>query len=164
MDEFPVAVRGFTFMNGVNLGDVDNNGKLDLVVLSYDLDFQPTDSLHINVFEMSNINYNPDYAISTYRVNNLRSGFVTPFGLDAGIEDSNNDIDISVYPNPCNDYICIKSNDVFTAQLYNLSGVLIETRSNCEKKCIFELGNLSKGMYFVKVYDNNKIHSFKVIK
>jgi len=164
MDGFPIAVQGCTRMNGVNLGDVDNNGKLDLVVLSYDLNMETTDSLHINVFEMSNINYNPDYAISTYRANNLRNGFVTPFGLDADINDSYKDVNISIYPNPCDDYIYIKSENLFTAQLYNLNGVLIETKANCEKKCIFELENLSKGMYFVKVYDDNKVHSFKVIK
>lgn len=164
IDGFPIAVQGFTFMNGVNLGDVNNNGKLDLIVLSYDLDMEDTDSLHINIFEMDNINYNPEYAITTYRANNLRNGFVTPFGLDTGIENTNNNTDISVFPNPCEDYVCIKSDDKFTAQLYNLNGVLIETKSNCEKKCIFELENLSKGMYFVKVYNDNKIHSFKVIK
>jgi len=164
MSGFPIQVQGFTFMNGVNLGDVNNNGKLNLVALSYDQDLEPTDSLHINIFELPDIDYNPDYCFATYKGNNLRNGFITPFGFNVNKENTEINQIINVYPRIVKDNLNIETDGFFSVELYNYSGMLINKVNNCEKKCIFSVENLTQGMYFVKVSQNNKISSFKVIK
>ncbi|MDD2635666.1 MAG: T9SS type A sorting domain-containing protein [Bacteroidales bacterium] len=166
MPGFPIEVQGFTFMNGVNLGDVNNNQKLDLVVLSYDLDFQETDSVHINIFELDDIIYNPDYCYGTYKGNNLRNGYIKPFGYSADIETLKMSNSIKVYPQVFQNDINIElnSNSKFDAFVYSSQAQLITKLCDCEKKCTFKLQDLSQGMYFVKVKQNNKIKTFKVIK
>ena len=164
MPGFPIEVQGFTFMNGVDLGDVNNNGKLDLVALSYDLDMADTDSLHVNIFELPDIDYNPDFCFGTYKGNNLRNGYITPFGYNTNNENQDIESKINVYPSFVTDNLNIESTEIFSAEIYNTNGVLINKISNCEKKCIFNLQNLTQGMYFVRVSQNNKVSSFKVIK
>jgi hypothetical protein len=161
---FPIQVQGFTFMNGVNLGDVNNNNKLDLVVLSYDLDFADTDSIHINIFEMEDIIYNPAYCFGTYKGNNLRNGFTTPFGYNAKSEINNSQNTIEVYPRIFKENLNIVSDSNFDVMIFSSQGILIKKLCNCEKKCIFNLSDLTEGMYFVKVKQNNKISTCKVIK
>ncbi|PLX07555.1 MAG: hypothetical protein C0596_11570 [Marinilabiliales bacterium] len=160
---FPIQVQGFTFMNGINLGDVNNNGKLDLVALSYDQNFEPTDSIHINIFELTDIYYNPDYCFSTYKGNNLRNGYVTPFGFNADINMSETS-NIKIYQSLITEKLNIESDSRFDVEIYNSSGVLSYKQSNCEKKCIFSFENYSKGMYFVKICQDNKTYTYKVIK
>ncbi|MDD2386164.1 MAG: T9SS type A sorting domain-containing protein [Bacteroidales bacterium] len=166
MPGFPIEVQGFTFMNGVNLGDVNNNQKLDLVVLSYDLDFQETDSVHINVFEMDDIIYNPDYCYGTYKSNNLRNGYVNPFRYSADIETPQINNSVEVYPRVFENFINIElnSNSKFDAFIYSSQGQLINKLCDCEKKCTFNVQDLAKGIYFVKVKQNNNINTFKLIK
>lgn len=166
MPGFPIQVQGFTFMNGINLGDVNNNQKLDLVVLSYDLDFQETDSVHINVFEMDDIIYNPDYCYGTYKGNNLRNGYVNPFRYSADIETPIINNSVEVYPRVFENFINIElnSNSKFDAFIYSSQGQLINKLCDCENKCTFKLQDFAKGIYFVKVKQNNNINTFKVIK
>jgi hypothetical protein len=164
MTGFPIQVQGFTFMNGINIGDVNNNGKLDLVALSYDLDMEDTDSLHINIFELDNIDYNPDYCYGTYKGNNLRNGYVTPFGYNSDKNDLNFEDNIKIYPSLFYEDFTIESEGKFDASVYNSSGVSVINKLNCEKKCIFNLKNMTQGMYFVKIYQNNKLSTYKVIK
>ncbi len=164
MNGFPIQVEGFTFMNGINLGDINNNGKLNLVALSYDQDFEITDSIHINIFEIENIDYNPDYCFGTYKGNNLRNGYVTAFDYNTKISKLNSSDNIKIYPSLISDVLNIQSNSIFNVEIYNTFGVLINKYTNCENNCTFNLQHLKQGMYFVKIHQNNKTSIYKVIK
>ncbi len=164
MAGFPVQVQGFTFMNGINLGDIDGNGKLDLIALSYDLNFSGTDSTHINVFELSDIDYNPDYCYGTYKGSNLRNGFTVPFGIATNTTAEIKNSEISVYPNPCTNKITVSVEGKFDIQLLDITGKIIENKNDVENSCIFELENYAKGIYFVKLFGNNKTQCLRVIK
>jgi len=164
MQGFPIHVQGFTFMNGINLGDVNGNGKLDLIALSYDLDMESTDSIHINVIELPDIDYNPDYCYSTYKGNNLRNGLTIPFDYQTNIQEKDfADIAIT-YPNPCFDQININLSGKFDVKIYDINGRLMKEISNVNNSCILDISSWSKGIYFANVIKDNKKHNLKVIK
>ena len=163
LEGFPVAVKGFTFMNGVNLGDVNANGKLNLVVLSYDLDFAETDSVHINIFELDNIFFNPDYCFGTYRGSNLRTGFVTPLNINNKVGVNPPD-DIKIYPNPVKDYVLIETNDFEFVEIFDLHGRIIKSDRISNSQANLNISKIQSGIYFVRLIGNNKSKIKKVIK
>ena len=75
-----------------------------------------------------------------------------------------NDITINstfIYPNPVADFININSEyTVESIQLYNVNGSLLQEFNN---KSAY-VGNLSKGIYFVKISIDNKKTTKKFVK
>jgi hypothetical protein len=55
--------------------------------------------------------------------------------------------DITVYPNPTSGLLVIKTNTLQHVEIYNISGILIETTNKNE----IDLSQHSKGIYFVKI-------------
>jgi hypothetical protein len=89
---------------------------------------------------------------------------VTFYG-QAGIEDETEN-NISIYPNPANEFIIFKSNEMLIEyiEFYDISGKLIskEIVNNCEVK--YNLSNFAKGLYLIKIIgENNKIINTKVL-
>ncbi len=70
--------------------------------------------------------------------------------------------DISIFPNPTNEYIFISS-DHFPqkSEIYNLSGKLLKTNLNSS---YLNIRNLTSGMYILKIYFDNYVRSFKILK
>lgn len=164
MSGFPIQVQGFTFMNGINLGDVNGNGKLDLIALSYDLDMVATDSIHINVIELSDIDYNPHYCYGTYKGSNLRNGLTMPFEWIPETIDNTKEEDFSIYPNPCNYFLNFESTEEFDIYIYDITGKIIFERLNNNNSYRLDTKDLTKGIYFVRLNKNNKIYYSRVIK
>jgi hypothetical protein len=78
-------------------------------------------------------------------------------------------LEISVYPNPANDYLKLKIDGYvktqFIASLYDINGNLLQTIKIESNETSIVMSNYVSSTYFLKVKDNNKeIKTFKIIK
>ncbi len=60
---------------------------------------------------------------------------------------------ISIYPNPCRDYINIDTKEKTTSTIFSLGGVRI--KSSCDKKIV--VSDVSPGIYFIEIKKDNEI-------
>lgn len=77
VDGFPLTVKGITYMQGANIGDLNNDGMLDLIVLSFSAD----DTIYINAWSL-NVPYGLKKVLfNTFHANNARDGFIPSSGI-----------------------------------------------------------------------------------
>jgi hypothetical protein len=164
MQGFPIQIQGYTLMNGINLGDINGNDKLDMIALSYDLNMDTTDSIHINVIEIPDIDYNRDCCFGTYKGSNLRNGLTLPFNFVSKVHANKIEPEINTYPNPCSDFINIELAGIFDIQIFDINGKLMIDKLNVDKSCVLDVSKWSKGIYFVRFAKDNKNYNSKVIK
>jgi hypothetical protein len=77
-------------------------------------------------------------------------------------------LNISIYPNPAQDFIAIQTQlnaSNLKAELIDELGRIIQTKELLQGStlCIFETETLYNGVYFVKISDNSKQKTYKVI-
>lgn len=167
LPNFPLRPKGFTFMNGVCIGDVDGNGKTNLVALSYDNNFgESPDSIYINVYDLD-VPYNKSKVLwGTYKGSNTRNGDYNEI-IESEIINYKSLSDIKIYPNPANDNLTIQLpeniSNISSIVITDLTGRVvmsidynsIKTKNNLIQTCIKPLQN---GYYNLTVYySTNKI-------
>jgi len=85
-----------------------------------------------------------------------------------GIYDiSSKDMLISLYPNPTQDFVNLKTVDYenLSFQLFSFNGKLIKTNKLFSKNTEVKLNNLSAASYFIKILEWDKIiKTYKIIK
>jgi hypothetical protein len=71
---------------------------------------------------------------------------------------------IAIYPNPANDFISIKSENIIIKKLeiIDISGKIVY--SKIAKNQIFDISDLKSGIYFVEIHTNSEILMSKIIK
>jgi hypothetical protein len=74
---FPLRPLGFSYMNGADLADVNNDGILELISLSYEQNFSATDSAVLNVYSLNVPCMSNTILFGTYKGDNSRSGLIT---------------------------------------------------------------------------------------
>ncbi len=76
---------------------------------------------------------------------------------------------ITVFPNPATDFLTITRNNTsekLNITIYNQTGQLIFTRKyySCDRNILIDISNFKKGIYIIKLSDNNNITVTKFIK
>ncbi len=79
-----------------------------------------------------------------------------------GIENSAIESSVSIYPNPCGDYIIIKGDNIQQATIYDMEGRVV-----CPNICMattIDIKKLHAGVYFLKIISNHEITIKTIIK
>lgn len=71
--------------------------------------------------------------------------------------------EILVYPVPANDIITVIFNGMLNAEILNLHGAVVGRSAARDRTCVFNLKDLSPGVYIVKVYASEGIFTRKII-
>ncbi|MDC7996081.1 T9SS type A sorting domain-containing protein [Altibacter sp. HG106] len=166
---FPLRSRGFTFLNGAVVGDVDDDGMMDITFNSYTQTFGAgIDSTFVNVYDL-NVPYSPDAVLSNgYKGNNRRYGLVGEELFDVNEVVWNAEFALS--PNPSEGRLALQCNactETVSVQMVNVEGRLIfseevafQSNPGFEKN----LSELSSGIYFVTVSNGTQSKTLKWIK
>ena len=71
---FPLRPQGLSYMNGANFGDIDGNGNLEIVTLTYVQNFSPDDPVYVTAYALNQPIENLVYG--TYKGTNDRMGWI----------------------------------------------------------------------------------------
>lgn len=69
-----------------------------------------------------------------------------------------NDV-VSVFPNPANDKLFVKANNLKSVEIFNITGEIVAKYSNVN---VINISDLAKGSYFVKVLTDSKVITEKI--
>ena len=73
-DGFPLRPQGLSYMNGANFGDIDGDGLLELVTLTYVQNFSPDDPVYVTAYALNQSV--KDLVFGTYKGSNDRMGWI----------------------------------------------------------------------------------------
>ena len=74
----------------------------------------------------------------------------------------NQNVNISVYPNPANDIVNINVNGSFKYQVINSLGQVVRN-GNATNKAMIKVSDLNKGIYFLNITTGNQVNVQKVV-
>lgn len=71
---FPLRPQGLSYMNGANFGDIDGDGNLEIVTLTYVQNFSPDDPVYVTAYALNQPVENLVYG--AYKGSNDRMGWI----------------------------------------------------------------------------------------
>ena len=111
------------------------------------------------------------YTTNTGSNGSVAQGVQQPYeiSITTGMDVKTIQLEMVVYPNPTTDFLKLKvENGVYenaSFQLYDVQGKMVETKQLIENTTTIKMISYPKGIYFLKVADNNMvIKTFKIIK
>lgn len=168
IDGFPLRPRGFTYLNGAVIGDINNDGMMDLSLNSHTMNFgAATDSAFVTSYHL-NVPFDETKILSNgYKNGNTREGFIQQEPT-AAVSDLD-ELSIQIYPNPSTGILNIqtqKSTQSFHLTVLDMTGrkVFEHSDSQNKKDRNFQLTNLPPGVYLVYVKADKQQMSTKWIK
>ncbi|MCB2208361.1 MAG: T9SS type A sorting domain-containing protein [Bacteroidetes bacterium] len=166
IDGFPLRPRGFTFINSALLGDVNNDGLLDLTCLSY-TQFTGNDSVFISTYNLEVPYIESDVLSNGYKGNNLRDGLANPLYTGIAEKDQEN-MKMRLSPNPSSGKLNIEFDQKLSEgilEIYNNSGVLFKTFEIENTRFLqLNLENLPSGQYLIRIQSEEVSVSRKWVK
>lgn len=157
LNGFPLRPYGWTYMNGGTLGDVNGDGLLDMVSLSYTQNFgEGIDSTFINVYGLNTPLNEETILWGTYKGSNDRKGYIekTLSTTTKTIES----IEGLIYPNPTSGYLSIPF-DQARLKMVDLSGRVVFDEVIPQTT---EL-HVPSGMYIIELHHDKKQYTGKVL-
>jgi hypothetical protein len=76
-----------------------------------------------------------------------------------GVNENNSKYGISVYPNPMKEYVIIENKNIegsYTIEITNTLGAIVKTVTSNSKRLEIAKGEMSKGMYYYSIKQNNQ--------
>ena len=171
VEGFPLRPKGWTLMNGAALGDINNDGKMDLTALSYTTNFgDGTDSIFLNVYDLETV-YHPEKVLwSTYKGTNTRDGNLGINIVSAFNPKQLEGLKINIQPNPIISkgtiHLSLPHKESLTAQLFTLEGKFMATvfdETFQKGSYQIDLPVLPTGIFFLQVNNRQKEQLFKKI-
>jgi hypothetical protein len=112
------------------------------------------------------------YTTNTGTNGSINQGVQQPYEISivTEIEEAKEiSLSFSVYPNPTTDYLKINIGNYnpenLIYQLFDVNGKLIETNKISNNETRVEMNNSSRGIYFLKIFNNNnELKTFQIVK
>jgi hypothetical protein len=109
------------------------------------------------------------YTTATGTNGSVAQGVQQPFEISTtlGIKETSINLELSVYPNPTNNYLTLKveKTEGLTFQMHDLQGKVIESKAVSSTSTNISLEGQPTATYFLNVVKNNQlVKTFKVIK
>ncbi|MEM9849173.1 MAG: T9SS type A sorting domain-containing protein [Bacteroidota bacterium] len=145
---FPIRPKGWTFMSGATLGDVNGDGRMDAVLLTYTQNLgASTDSAFIHAYDLG-VPYSPErIQWGTYKGSNSRDGnFAKTLST---VSSGRLQQQFSIFPNPSTGLLNIELEEINIKQmeLYDAMGRSVRRFSGQERTV--DLQALAGGVYFL---------------
>ncbi|RDK82959.1 T9SS type A sorting domain-containing protein [Marinirhabdus gelatinilytica] len=170
LDGFPLRPRGFTFLNGAVLGDVDNDGLMDLTANSYTQTFGAgVDSTFVNTYNL-NVPFDADKILRNgYKGDNSRDGLVKEEEI-LGVTGNTLSNTVSIVPNPSSGILQLQSSSTLnnvTMNVLTMDGKIVFSEkidlSDTEAKH-YDFSSIASGMYFISIEEGKNKTILKWLK
>ena len=166
---FPLRPRGFTFLGAALIGDVNNDGFMDLTVPTYTATFGAgTDSAYLYVYDLQYYYNEGEIDYNAYKGSNARDG--NRALLNTGIVNhSIKENPLKLYPNPTREEVSFMAEASISnaqCQIIDLSGrVLFQQNISLTvgQEQRIDVSFLSKGLYMVMLWDDLQLRTGKLL-
>jgi len=155
--DYEIDPGGATFFNTALLDDVNGDGRLNLVLQTNNFASSTTD---VHAYDLT-IGYNPAFIpLGQHQYNSRNTGEYALYDPTIGIQNfSNKEARISVYPNPCSDYlkISIENQEDFFIKLTDMMGKMVYQSPIGKNTIEVDMQKYPDGTYMAEIIQSGKV-------